>query len=119
MLTCADKVSERREVGEAFDKAPHIPIAGDCAVAMFNEELQADLPFLRNVFALCAMDVFPQYSLSALARPRTPQKAWGALCNSRLGVFGPPQCIQIDGGGRGGNDLWEDLRLGRVVKLPF
>ena len=51
-------------------------------VAMFNEKLQADVPFLRDVLALHAMDVYSKNSTLAPARPKAPQELWDAFSNS-------------------------------------
>ena len=66
---------------------------------MSKEKLQVDLLFLGDSVAPRAMDVYSKYYPLAPARSKNPQEVWGAFRNSRIGVFGPPQCIQMDGGG--------------------
>ena len=41
-----DDVVENCDVCKALGQAPHVPIAGTSTVSMFNEKVQADLPFL-------------------------------------------------------------------------
>ena len=96
LLTCVDEVSEQCEGRRAFDRAPHSPIAGTSTVAMFNEKLRVDLLSLHDILAFHVMGVFSEYSLLIPVRTKNPQEVWGAFCNSRIGVFGPPQCIQMD-----------------------
>ena len=45
LLTCVDEVLEQRDVCRAFDRAPNAPVARTPAVALSDENLQADLPF--------------------------------------------------------------------------
>ena len=46
----AYEVLEQCEICCAFDKAPHIPIAGASTVAAFNEKLQAYLAARSSLF---------------------------------------------------------------------
>ena len=55
--TCVDEVLARCEVCRAFEKWPHVPVAGTSTVATFNEKLQADFAFLGDVIALHVVDV--------------------------------------------------------------
>ena len=96
LLTCADEVLAQCEACQAFGKAPHILVAGASTVAMFNEKLQEELPFLGDIIALHVMDVFSTYSLLIPARTKNPQEVWDASCSSRIGVFGRPLGIQMD-----------------------
>ena len=64
--TCADGVLARREVCQAFEKAPHAPVAGTSTAAMSNEKLQVD------VIALRIMDVYSEYSLPIPVRTKNP-----------------------------------------------
>ena len=114
-----DEVLENCEVRWAPDKAPHVPIAGTCAVSMFTQKAQVDLPFLGDLTALRAMDVFPKYSPLPPAPPKNPQEVRGDFCGGRLGTSGPPKCIQMDEGGERKNEIWTDLRVGRGIKLQF
>ena len=43
-----DEVLENCDVCRAFDKAPHVPIAGATTASAFNEKAQAGLPFLGD-----------------------------------------------------------------------
>ena len=54
----ADEVLENCDVCGAFDKAPHVPIAGTSAVSLFNEKVQDDLPLLGDLVVLHATDMF-------------------------------------------------------------
>ena len=110
LLTCADEVLEQREGRRACGKAPHAPIAVASTVAMFSENLQVDLRVLDDIIAMQAMDVFAEYSLLVPVRTKNPQEVWGASCNLRIAVFGPPQCIQVDSGGNWRNGVWAELR---------
>ena len=112
LLTCVDGVLERREVCQALDKAPHDPAAGASSVAMFNVELRANPLFLDDIIADRAMAVFSKYSLLIRVCSKNPQEAWGAFCDSRIGVFGLPQCVQIAPsipGGRDRNASWNKI----------
>ena len=119
LLTCVDEVSARREVSRAFEEAPHAPVAGTSTVAKFNEKSQVGRLFLDDIVALRVMDVSPKYSLLTPVRAKNPQEVRGAFCNSRIGVFGPPSCIQMDEGGERRNELWTELRSERRRKLLF
>ena len=59
-LARADEVLKQREVCRAFDKAPHVAVAGTSTVATFSEKLHVDLLFLEDMIASRAMDVFPR-----------------------------------------------------------
>ena len=72
LLTCADEVSERREVCRAFDEAPRAPAAGTSAVAMFNEKLQVGLLLVGDIIAAHVMDVSSKYSLLVPVRTTNP-----------------------------------------------
>ena len=63
LVNQVDQVLETCDVCRAFDKAPHIPIAGTTTVSAFNEKVQVDLLFLGDLIVAHAMDVFPKYSL--------------------------------------------------------
>ena len=60
LLTCVDEVLGRREVCQAFDKAPHAPAAGASTVTTFNVVLPADLLFLDDIIAVHAFGRLPQ-----------------------------------------------------------
>ena len=115
----ADEVSENCDVCRALDKAPHVPNAGTSAVPMFNEKAQVDLPFLGDLVALRAMDMFSKYSLLLPVQPKNPREAWGVFCGGRLGASGPRMRIQMDEGGEWENEVWADLRAERRIKLQF
>ena len=78
---------------------------------MLNEELQADLLFLDDVIALHATGVSSNFSLLIPVRSENPQVARNAIRNSRIGVFGPPQCIERKDAVRA------EMRPGRRIKL--
>ena len=67
------------DVCRAFDKAPHVPIAGASAVSMFNEKAQVDLLFLGDLVVAHAMDVFSKYSLLRPEQSKNPQALPGAF----------------------------------------
>ena len=83
---------------------------------MFDEKLLADLLFLDDITALRAMDVFSTSAPSMPVRAKNPQEVWGAFCNSRIGIFGPPQCVQMDKGGEWGNEVWAESHSERRIK---
>ena len=61
LVTCVGEVLAQREVRRAFDKAPHVSVAGAAAAAMFHERLLADLVFFRDdMAALRITDVLPK-----------------------------------------------------------
>ena len=99
LVASANEELAQREVCQAFDRAPHVPAAGTSIVAMLSEKLLADLLFLGDIIALRLMDVFSKYSFLIPVRARNPQEVWAAIGSSRIGVFGPPTSIHIDGGG--------------------
>ena len=74
-----DAVVTQCEVCRAFDKAPHLPIAGTSMVAAFNEKLQVDLLFLDDLIVLHIMDVFSKYSVLTPVRSKNPLEVWGAF----------------------------------------
>ena len=49
LITCADEVLARCEVCQAFEQAPHAPVAGTSTAAMLNQKLQEDIP--RTTFS--------------------------------------------------------------------
>ena len=100
-----DEVLENCEVRWAPDKAPHVPIAGTCAVSMFTQKAQVDLRFSSDLIALRAMDVSPKYSPLPPVPPKNPQEVRGDFCGGRLGTFGRPKCIQMDEGGERKNEI--------------
>ena len=109
-LTCADEVSDQREVCRAFKEAPHVPIAKASAVATSNEKSQVDLLLPADIIESDAMDVSSECAFLMPARSKTFQEVWGALRNSRIGVFGPSQCAQMDEGGERKNEVRMDMR---------
>ena len=70
----AYEVLEQCEICRAFNKAPHIPIAGASTVSAFKEKFQADLLPLDDAGALRAMEVCSKFSFSISARPETLKK---------------------------------------------
>ena len=84
---------------------------------MFNEKLQVDFLFSDAIAALHVMDVFSMYSPVPPARPKNPQEVWGAISNLRIGIFGPPKCIQMDEGKGRKDEVWTDYCSGRRIKL--
>ena len=103
----------------AFDKAPHVPIAGTTTVSSFNKKVQVDLLLLDDPIVVYAMDVFSKYSLLRLAQSENPQEAWGVFCAKWLGTFGPPKRIQMDEGGEWKNEIRMDFCAERRLKLQF
>ena len=69
LIQHVDEVASQCDTCKAFEKAPHIPIAGTSTVSMFNERLQMDLLFLDAIIALRIMDVFSKYSILTRVRP--------------------------------------------------
>ena len=68
------------DVRRAFDKAPHVPNAGTCAVSMFCEKVRVDLLFLGDLIVLHAMDMFSEYSLLLPVHSKNPQEVWDVSC---------------------------------------
>ena len=58
------------DVRTAFDKAPHLPVAGTSPASAFAEEVHVDLLFLDNSVALHAMDPSPRNSILVLVAPK-------------------------------------------------
>ena len=79
------------EVRRAFDKAPHVPIAGTSKVSTLNGKLQEQILFLGEVIALRATDVRAKYPLLIPAHSGAPNKfgtpsvvnGWGSSGNIR------------------------------------
>ena len=69
LVAHVDGVLDTCEVCRAFDKAPHLPIAGTSSVSCFNERVQVDLLFLDDILAAHAMDVFSKYSILRRRHP--------------------------------------------------
>ena len=90
LVNHVDKALETCDVCRAFDKAPHIPIAGPTAVSAFNEKVHVDLLSLGDLVMARAMDVFSKYSLLRPAQSENPQEVWDAFCAGWLGALGPP-----------------------------
>ena len=63
LVAHVDGVLGNCEVCRAFDKAPHLPVAGTSSVSCFNERIQVDLLFSGDIIAVHAMDAFSKYSL--------------------------------------------------------
>ena len=116
LLTCVGEVLTRREVCLAFEKAPRAPATGGSTVAVFNGKLQVGHLSLDDTIALHVAYALPEYSLLIPVRAENPQGVWGAFCNSRIGVFGPPSCVQMDEGGEWNHELWAELRSERQIE---
>ena len=114
-----DDVLGNCDVCTAFDKAPHVPIAGTSAVLMFNEKAQVDLLFLGDPIVAHAMHVISKNSLLRPVQSKNPQEVWGVFCGGRLCTFGPPKCIQMDEGGERQNAICTDFCAERRIKLQF
>ena len=63
---------------------------------MFNEKLQLDLPFLDDIIALHVTDVFPMNSSLTPVRYKKPRGVWDVSSSLQVGIFGPPECTQMD-----------------------
>ena len=79
LLTCVDEVLGHCAVRRAFEKAPHVSIAGSSSVATSNEKLRTDLLFLDDILALRTMNIFSKYSLRKPERSKTPPARMGCL----------------------------------------
>ena len=99
LVNHVDAVLENRDARRALDMAPRVPIAGTSAVSMFNEKVQVDLPFSGDPIVEHAMDVFSKNSLLRPVQSENPQEVWDVFRAGWLGPFGPPKCIQMNGGG--------------------
>ena len=116
LVNIADGVLEHCDVCRAFEKVLRGPIADTSAAAMFAGRLQADLLYLDNIIRLLVRGFFPEYFLLIPVRTQNPQEGQGAFSNSRIGVFGPPQCVQTDEGKKWKRELRPDLRPKRRIK---
>ena len=105
LVARVDSVLENCEARRAFDKAPHLPVAGTSSVSCFNERVQVDLLFLDDIIAVHAMDAFPKFSLLQRVKSKNPQEVWDGFCASGLGTFGPPKCLQMDERGEWDNEV--------------
>ena len=108
--TYANEVAEQCEVFRSSAQTPHVPVAGPPTASMFSEKSKEDLLFSRKIIALRAADVFSEYSHLTPAISGNPLEVWDANCNSRIAVSGWPQGIQMDEGGKRGNEAWRALR---------
>ena len=99
LLDCLCEVARRGEVCRAFDKAPHLPVAGTTMVPLFNEMVQVGLLFLDAGVALRAMDLNSKDSVLVRVRSKNPLEAWVAFLGSRISVSGRPRSIEMDAGG--------------------
>ena len=77
-------------VRRAFDKAPHVPLAGNPAVSMFNGKLLADVLFLAKRIALRAMRVFYQVPPFDTRSSEEPSRCSGHLLLFADRGFRPP-----------------------------
>ena len=119
LVTHVDEVLGKCDARRAFDKAPHVPIAGASTVSTFIEKVQVDLLFLGDLLVVHAMDVFSKYSLLHPVQSENPPEVRGAFCAGWQGTFGPPKCIQMDEGGERQNEIWTDFCAERRNKLQF
>ena len=71
LANVADESLEHCEFCKAFNRAPYVPISGTLTVSVFYEKAQVDLPFLGDLIAMRAMDLFPRYSALSLFSRRT------------------------------------------------
>ena len=85
LVNHVDAASETCDVCWAFDKAPHIPIAGTSTVSAFNEKIQVDLLFLDDLIAVHGVDVFSRYPPLRLVQSKNPKEAWDVFCAGWLG----------------------------------
>ena len=118
-ITCVEDAAGQCELCQAFDKAPHAPVAGTSTVALFNEELQVDLLFLDDITALHILEVHFRYSFLLPVRANNLPEVWDSLCSPWIGGFGPPKCIQMYGGGERKDKSQTELRSERRFQLPF
>ena len=117
LATSVGGVSLQCEVRRSLDAGPHVSFAGAITAFMSNEKLQVDLSFPVNIFALRAMDLSSEYSLSIPIRSKNAREVWGIFRNSRTGVTGQPQSIQIDEFGERRTEVRADVPRGRRIKL--
>ena len=83
LVNQAGQVLETCDACKAFDKAPHIPIAGTTTISAFDEKVQVDLLVLDNLVTLHAMDFFLRYSMLLPASSEKSLEAWDAYAESR------------------------------------
>ena len=71
-------------------------VAKSFGLTIFNKKLRIDLFFPNGITTLHVLDVFLKYSSLSPERPKGPQDEWDILSGLRIGIFGPPKCIQMD-----------------------
>ena len=79
LLTCVNEKLAQRKACQAFEKAPHAPVAGASTAAMPNEKLQVDLVFSDDIIAPRVMDVPSKYLLLIPVRTKNPLEVWDAF----------------------------------------
>ena len=62
--------------------------------------------FLGDIIALRAMDMFSEFPFLRPVQPKNPREVWDVFCSGRLGMFGPPNSIQVDRGGEWKDEIW-------------
>ena len=80
-----DSVADECDVCVAFEKAPHLSVAGTPLAPAFNEKVQVEL--LSSGNEKVRADLFPRYWLLVLASPESPSKARSASPAARITVF--------------------------------
>ena len=74
---------------------------------------------MNDLVAAHALDVFSKYFPLSAAQPKNPQEVWGGFSGEWLGTYGPPKCIQMNGGGDWEDEIRTAFCAGRRVKLQF
>ena len=97
----ADEVLEHCEVRRSFGEAPHVSMRS------------VDLPYLDDLIALRAMDVYRKHSPLIPARSGNPQGARGPSRSAWVGVFRQPMCVRGDQVGDWKNKIRTDRCSGR------
>ena len=86
-------------VCQAFEKAPHLPVAGTSSAMPLNEKLQVYLLVLDETVALRAMDMCSKYSVLVKMRP-IPMEGmdrWKFVPSWRFGPIPPARGLRCSG----------------------
>ena len=119
LATHVEAVPGNCDVCRAFNKALNGPIAGTTTVSSLNEKVKVGLLFLDDPVVAHAMDIISKCTPLHPVQPKNPQEVWDVFCAGRRGTFGPPECIQMDGGGEWADEIWTDVCAGRRIKMQF
>ena len=75
VLKVVDSLVNEGDVCAAFEKAPHLQVAGTSLASAFDEKVRVDLLPLSNFITLHAMALFSRNSMLVLASSDNPLEA--------------------------------------------